>query len=61
MKGGMSKTLKIGGRTYHLDRSYRKKSDANKRAKNIREDGATARIMKIGDMNRVFRGPRDKR
>ena len=57
-KHNLTKTRRVKGRIFTLDRSSRLKGPANKRAETLRKQGFTARIVKMGGMHRVFKGPR---
>lgn len=58
---GPKTTMKVGKKTYTKVSCHTSKREATKRAKKIRESGGTARVLKSGKANCVYKGPRRKK
>lgn len=54
-------TLKVGKKTYKKNSCHTTKTAAKKKAKGIRSNGGTARVVKQGSRHCVFKGPKAKK
>lgn len=55
-----TKTRKISGSRYTKVTCSKRKTDAKKKAENLRKNGSKARVIKEGSTYCVFKGPRRK-